>query len=133
MRILVADDDPLVREFIGLSLRNAGQQSALVRNGLEAVAEFKKQPFQLALIDLIMPEQEGIETIVQVRRGWPTTRIIAMSAGSKSLSSSTALDWAVELGADLALTKTIDPVEFIRVIGEQVAYVSQSADSGTVR
>jgi DNA-binding response OmpR family regulator len=125
MRILVADDDPLVREFVGLVLRNAGHYSVQVKNGLEALAEFEKQPFQLALIDLIMPEQEGIATIVQIRRGWPDARIIAMSAGSQSLSRSTALDWAVELGADLALTKPIDPAELLRVITEQATLVSR--------
>ncbi len=90
-------------------------------DGLEAVAQFEKQPFRIALVDMIMPNCDGIETIMAIRCRWPSTRIIAMSAGSRFLRRKEALDWAVGLGADMAIEKPFDPVSFSCVMEEQLA------------
>lgn len=121
MRVLVADDDFVVRELIGILIEGLGLAAVPAADGLEAVAEFEKQPFRIALVDIMMPGRDGLETIMELRRRWPDTRIIAMSAGSRFLSRATALDWAVGLGADMALEKPFDPVTFSCVIGEQLA------------
>ena len=62
-------------------------------------------PCDIAIVDIFMPVKEGIETIVEMRRNFPTTKIIAISAGSKMMPGSQALDFARNLGADEILPK----------------------------
>jgi CheY-like chemotaxis protein len=121
MRVLVADDDAFIRELVGILVQGSGLDAVEAADGLEAVAQFEKQPFRIALVDMIMPNCDGIETITAIRRRWPNTRIIAMSAGSRFLSRKDALDWAVGLGADMAIEKPFDPVSFSCVMDEQLA------------
>jgi CheY-like chemotaxis protein len=119
MRVLVADDDAFIRELVGILVQGSGLDAVEAADGLEAVVQFEKPPFRIALVD--MPNCDGIETIMAIRRRWPSTRIIAMSAGSRFLRRKEALDWAVGLGADMAIEKPFDPVSFSCVMEEQLA------------
>ncbi|MCX6620721.1 MAG: response regulator, partial [Acidobacteria bacterium] len=104
-RILVTDDEPGVRLFLRLMLESEGYEVSEAGNGQEAVRAIRDSPIDLMITDLIMPEQEGIETIRQVRREHPTIGIIALSgAGNKSY-----LDMTEALGADCAMAKPINP------------------------
>lgn len=120
MRILIADDDPLVREVAALLLDGAGLAVVEVVDGLQAVAEFEKAPFELALIDIFMPNRDGVETIRELRRRWPGTRIIAMSGGARIIRREDALEWALGLGADIVIEKPFDPLMFGATIEEQL-------------
>ena len=120
MRVLVADDDAFARELVGILLEGTGLAAVEAKDGLQAIVEFEKKPFRIALIDMIMPNRDGLETIMEVRRRWPATRIIAMSAGSRLLRRSDALQWAVGLGADMAIEKPFDMTAFGSVIDEQL-------------
>lgn len=120
MRVLVADDDAFIRELIGILVQGSGLVAVEAADGLDGGRAFEKQPFRIALVDMIMPNCDGIETIMAIRRRWPDTRIIAMSAGSRFLGRKDALDWAVGLGADMAIEKPFDPVSFSCVMDEQL-------------
>jgi CheY-like chemotaxis protein len=78
-RILVVDDDPRVREVLSAMLESAGYEVSLAPNGRDAVAILENQEFTAILTDLVMPEQEGIETIKLIRKDYPDLKIIAMS------------------------------------------------------
>ena len=65
--ILVVDDDPQVLEVVGEMLRLEGYDVATAADGREAVAKFRSQAFDLVITDLIMPEKEGLETIVEMK------------------------------------------------------------------
>ncbi|PVM93687.1 response regulator [Caulobacter endophyticus] len=121
MRVLVADDDDFIRELVGIFLEGSGLAMVEAEDGLEAIAEFERQPFRIALIDVMMPKQDGIETIAQVRRRWPSTRIIAMSAGSRLIKRDDALAWASGLGADAVVQKPFDPIMLSDIIERQLA------------
>lgn len=120
MRVLVVDDDEFVREAVGILLGGTGLATVPACDGGEAVAEFEKGPFRIVLVDILMPNRDGLEAIVDIRRRWPTTRIIAMSGGSRRISRHDALDWAMGLGADLALPKPFDPRQFASLIEDQL-------------
>ena len=60
-------------------LTKAGHEVVQAGDGKEGVARFKEAPADLVLVDVVMPVQDGLETIVQLRRESPTVPIIAMS------------------------------------------------------
>lgn len=80
--ILVVDDEPAIRRVLAASLRRAGYEVAEAGDGAEAARVLDRQPFDLVVTDIVMPEREGLETIQLIRRDHPDTRIIAISAPS---------------------------------------------------
>jgi CheY-like chemotaxis protein len=80
-RILVADDDPSIRASLEALLTKAGYQVTLARDGAEAVRLWRELGADLVIMDLFMPEQDGIEAILQLRKQNRAIRIIAMSGG----------------------------------------------------
>ena len=67
-RILVADDEPNIREIITFALERAGFATATARNGGEALQQFRRGPLDLIILDIGMPEMDGLEVCRQIRR-----------------------------------------------------------------
>ena len=103
--ILVADDEDVVRNTLRIMLEDAGHTVLQARDGRMAVEVAKVQSFDVMFCDIIMPEQEGIETIGAVRRKFPTVRVIAMSGGRRSITSAFNLESARLMGVKVTLTK----------------------------
>src|ERR1035438_7211794 len=82
--VLVADDEPNVRDLIQEILEDAGYQVLTASDGEQAIQFLRRRSVDLFIVDLVMPEQEGIETISLVRQTWPEQKILAIS-GSGSL------------------------------------------------
>lgn len=107
MKILIVDDDARIREIFHLWLTRAGFEVFEAENGLEAVQIQQKTPVDLLICDLIMPVQEGIETITRFRDEFPDIGIIAISGGGK-IGPDSYLTVAEQLGAWKVFTKPID-------------------------
>ena len=116
-RILVIDDDPLTLKLLTTVLQRQGFQVAGARNGRVAMELFREQPANLVITDLIMPEQEGFETIVELRCDFPDVKIIAMSAGDH-LGPGDYLEIAKRLDADRAFAKPFQPAELVAAVRE---------------
>src|SRR5215471_13095472 len=80
-RILVIDDDSLVRATARAILESAGHAVTSAADGNLGLNQCIKEPFDLVLCDIFMPNKDGIETIRQLRRSCPGLPIIAMSGG----------------------------------------------------
>ncbi|PVM87593.1 response regulator [Caulobacter radicis] len=104
-RILIVDDDELLRQVYASALDGAGHYTEEAEHGGRAIEKLERVAFDLVLIDLLMPVREGIETIMEVKRRWPSVKVIAVSAGAGRLHPGTLLDLASGLGADEALMK----------------------------
>lgn len=102
-RILIIDDDDALRGIIVKSLTFAGHQVTHTNNGRKGVELFRANPTDLVITDMVMPEQEGMETIKILHREYPKLRIIAMSGGLDG--SPLYLDLTRRLGAACTLTK----------------------------
>lgn len=98
--ILIVDDDPLVREYLTIMVELEGHHSAEAENGAEAISFLTTHQCDLAIVDIFMPVKEGIETIVEMRKRFPST------------TGSQALDFARALGADEVLPKPFSPDNF---------------------
>jgi DNA-binding response OmpR family regulator len=99
-RILVIDDDPNVLQMVEFMLVDLGYEVELAESGEKGVRLFCESAPDLVITDIIMPDREGIEIIIEMRRIRPDARIVAMSGVSPS-----ALGMSAKLGADLTLAK----------------------------
>jgi DNA-binding response OmpR family regulator len=104
MKILVIDDDGMVRNMVGKILRGEGHEVVTAEDGKHGMIAFRKERPELVVTDIVMPEQEGIETIVAIRRHSPATKIIAMSGAGK-IGNTDLLRMAQLLGADDVVAK----------------------------
>lgn len=78
-KVLVVDDDVAVRDLVATMLETGGYAVSVASNGLEALSMLEGERFDVVITDLVMPEQEGIETIKVIRRDYPEVKVIAMS------------------------------------------------------
>lgn len=104
--VLLVDDDDLLRRLLSRELRKLGYTVIEAGDGRVAVQSFEETPVDAVVTDVVMPEQEGIETIRSLRRLAPLVPIIAMSGGARGTDH--VLRVAVRLGADEALEKPFE-------------------------
>lgn len=116
-RVLLADDEPGIRNLITRYLERAGFLVTAVVHGGEALAHLAAHPVDLLITDLVMPETEGIEMIMHLRRTHPQLPIIAISGGDPS-SPGDFLHIAGKLGAQRTLRKPFDCETLLKVVRE---------------
>jgi DNA-binding NtrC family response regulator len=119
--VLVIDDDSTVREIVREILEDAAFEVVTATNGREGMRLFQSLTPALVITDIIMPEQEGIETITLMHQQRPDARILAMSGGGR-IGNADVLEIAHRLGANEILAKPFDPDELVatarRCLGE---------------
>ena len=113
--ILVVDDDEQVREVFKRTLEAHGHRVKEAGDGRAAVSSYREQPADLVILDIIMPEKDGLETILDLRRDFPEAKIIVISGGGRA-SAQGYLRPAKILGADLAYSKPLAPNELLEAI-----------------
>lgn len=113
--VLVIDDDDMVRTMLLRSLARGGHEAVGARDGLEGVARFRETPCDVVITDIFMPNQEGLATIMELRRTFPHIRIIAISGGG-ARASLDVLPVAEALGACRTLRKPFTPQEVLDVV-----------------
>src|SRR5579863_5030560 len=99
MKLLLIDDDHLVRHMVAKMLRNQGHEVATAADGARAMAIVGGERSEVVITDIIMPEQEGFETIIRPRRDYPHIKIVAISGGFRG-GNLEVLSMAHHLGAD---------------------------------
>ena len=114
-RVLVVDDDPLVREAIVAMTTRAGHEVTEAENGAVALRNHEQTPADVIVLDVVMPVMEGIETIRALRKCDPNVKIIAISGGAPS-GGSTYLKYASNLGAHAVLSKPFRNSELLACI-----------------
>ena len=110
-KILIVDDDPDIRPLMRLTLAKLGHQPSLAATGTEGVKLAESEPFDLMVLDLMMPDIDGYEVMRRLRSN-PTTMslpIIVLTARTQAAD----YDSAIESGADAYLPKPFDPMPCI--------------------
>ena len=107
-RILLVDDDPHLREMLGYALRREGYEVHEAGDGAEALRSFAQQPVDLVVLDIMMPELDGLEVCRQLRRG-SLVPIVFLSSKAEELDRVLGL----ELGGDDYVTKPFSPRELV--------------------
>jgi DNA-binding response OmpR family regulator len=103
-RILVIDDEAELRRIIRIALEQAGHEVIEARNGEDGLRQHDDATADLIITDIMMPETDGIETIIALRRHSPRIKIIAISGGGR-VGDTNFLTLAAKFGADQVLAK----------------------------
>ena len=110
--ILLVEDDEQLRSMLRIVLDRAGHEVQEAGNGKEALEIYNRRPTDLIVTDIVMPDKEGLETILEFRRIYPDVKIIAMSGGGRT-GAHNYLQLAKKLGADYILTKPFSNQEIL--------------------
>jgi CheY-like chemotaxis protein len=119
-RILLIDDDEAVRRTCGEILRRAGYEVHCAEDGISGLGLFEHHSFDLLITDLLMPERDGLETIMALRRGGRPLKILVIS-GCDRLIGGEFLTVAQHLGADLTLAKPFTRTELLTAVTSLLA------------
>lgn len=117
MKILIVDDDQDIRDLLRLFLEREGHTVLDADNGKSGIELQRTKNCELLICDLIMPVQEGIETIAQFKDEFPSVGVIAISGGGK-IGAESYLTVAKQLGAWKVFMKPIDRERLVRAINE---------------
>jgi two-component system response regulator (stage 0 sporulation protein F) len=113
MKILVVDDDPIIRKLLLEVLTNDGHQVAVAKNGLEGLNLARRQPFQLVFMDVHMPIMNGLEALISIRNLYPKMAVAMMDSYPDQL-----VRQAESKGALTCMHKPFDLNEIREVIEE---------------
>jgi PAS domain S-box-containing protein len=116
-RVLVIEDDPQMRMMYKQMMEDKGHDVVEASDGKEGVRLYRSNPFDLIITDIIMPEKEGIETIIELKRDFPDVKIIAISGGGK-IEADTYLSIAKGFGVQYTFAKPVERDELLQAVEE---------------
>ncbi len=127
-KILIVDDEPDILEFLQYNLRKEGYEVVTASDGKQAIAVAERERPQLIILDIMMPELDGVETcrILRSRKEFADTPIAFLTARDEDYSQITALD----VGGDDYITKPIKPRVLISRITALLRRASRFSDDG---
>lgn len=129
-RILLVDDDEVLRAVVEEALVSGGYDVESVADGRTALAAYIRTRPHLVLTDILMPGCDGLELIRGIRLHDPDARIIAMTGGGATDGSSLYLTTAAEFGAFHVLQKPFSTKTLLNVIGDVVHAPAGRSPSG---
>jgi DNA-binding response OmpR family regulator len=116
-RILVVEDDADLRETLWRALAREGYQVSQAGDGTEAISALRMRPYDLAIIDLVLPRMGGMQILEQLRSlGLAIPAIVITAYGDRF-----SYNRAVELGASEFLVKPVKLVELYRAVRKVLA------------
>ncbi len=118
--VLLIEDDDSIRKLFRVMLERDGYRVTDVANGLLGLEAHAQDPADLIITDMFMPEKEGIETIMEVRKNDADVKIIAISGGGTQ-GSLDYLTIAKALGAARTLPKPVTREQLLTSVREVLA------------
>jgi CheY-like chemotaxis protein len=118
--ILVVDDDEQIRSMLRLMLEREGFAITEAGDGNQALERYAEQAADLVIMDIVMPEKEGIETIMDLRRLYDDVKIIAISGGGR-VNPEDYLRWARTFGVQHTFTKPVDRRQLLTAVESLMA------------
>jgi CheY-like chemotaxis protein len=119
-RILVIDDEPLIRSTVVTILTREGFSVEEASDGVAGIAMFHKNPPDLVITDMFMPNKDGIEIVRELKRSsYPHTKIIAMTGGGQMRMMEVA-SAAQILGADHVLHKPFEKESLLAAVNAAI-------------
>ena len=114
--ILLVDDEPNIVMSLEFLMRKNGYQVGIARNGTEALAAITATPYDLVLLDVMMPDVDGYQVCRQIREcpGRTATKVILLSAKSQP----TDVQKGYEAGADLYIPKPFSTRQLMQKVRE---------------
>ena len=118
-KILIIDDEPYILLMLKKLLEKAGYKVDLASNGREGMALFEKDSADLVITDIIMPDKEGLELILEMKKLRPELKIIAMSGGGR-ISPESYLECARHFGAERVFQKPFRQKDLVLAVKDLI-------------
>ena len=118
-RVLLIDDDPVLLGMMAQAFRAAGHDVRCAENGRKGLEALDGFQADLVVTDIVMPEMEGIGTLLQLKRRDHPPKVVAIS-GAGRLRTGDYLSWAEHLGADAVLAKPFRMSEIVQLSGRLI-------------
>lgn len=116
-KIIVIDDEPYILLMLKKMLEKEGHQVEMATNGVEGIDLYHKNGADLIITDIVMPEKEGLETIINLKTENPSLKVIAISGGGR-VDSREYLHSAQLLGAEKIFQKPFKKDEIVNAVNE---------------
>lgn len=113
-RILVVDDEEVVRNVLRAKLESCGYQVVEASDGKQAIQRLNEGICEVLITDILMPEKDGLETLMHVRRAQPDVKVIVITGAGNDLY----LDNARGLGASRVFAKPFELEEIAAAVKE---------------
>lgn len=119
-RILIVDDEKIVRDLLRTVLEHEGHTVEEAADGQQATEMHGAGSYDVAIVDLILPRKNGLDTVLELRAQRPETRIIVMTGALPSLlDGNRRMDEM--LGSVMKLTKPMRPADLVRAVREALS------------
>lgn len=119
--VLVVDDEDQLRRLIRETLEHAGYQVQEAREGKEALQRYRQAQADLVIMDILMPDQDGLESIATLHHEFPKVKVIAITGGTDMIGILNFLDVAKMLGASRTLQKPFEMQALLNAAAELLA------------
>ena len=114
-KILIIDDEPYILLMLKKMIEKIGYEVELASNGREGMDIFKKEGVDMVITDIIMPDKEGLEIILEMKQAQPELKIIAISGGGR-ISPESYLECAKHFGASKVFQKPFKQKELVGAV-----------------
>ena len=114
--ILVVDDEASIRRVLRRILEHMGHEVSEAENGKIAIEKYHDAPCDAVLVDLYMPELDGLETMIRLKEDFPDIKVVAVSGGGWK-DKEHALEDMIALGALGTIAKPFTPDDVVEVVG----------------
>jgi DNA-binding response OmpR family regulator len=111
-KVLIVDDEPFIRNLIRDTLKPRGFETGFAENGVEALEELDRRPYDLVISDVVMPKMEGFELLKRIKKLQPNLPVIILTGFSREHDISDFLLY----GADEYLTKPFQVNELLAAV-----------------
>ena len=119
--ILVVDNDLDCLDAAQRALQAAGHKVEMTTSARAALALLAKTTVDAIVLEMLLPDMEGVETIVQMQQRWPTRPVVAMSGGGAMVSADHALRLAKAVGARALLHKPFSGADLLMAVQTAMA------------
>ncbi|MBF0446391.1 MAG: response regulator [Magnetococcales bacterium] len=114
--ILIIDDDASIRALLYAILEDENHDLRQAEDGRKGLAMFREKAADLVITDVLMPEKDGVELIMELKEIDPDTKIIAMSGGGRGLDATFNLRMAQDFGAQRLMVKPFSASEALEAV-----------------
>lgn len=114
-KILIVDDEKVVRDLLRTVLENDGHSVSEVTDGQEALDASAQESYDIAIVDLILPRKNGLDTIVELRKRCPDLRFVVMTGALPALLEGNR-NMDDLLGPVVKLTKPMRPADLLKAV-----------------